>query len=385
MATIKGRTAPSRRRPGIALLVAIAAMLLIVAGCGGDEDGGSAGGGGSSSADVDAAQQIAAAASTRPAQITQTKPIDKPIPTGKDITFISCGVEACAVQGPILSEAAKTLGWSVKQVGTDGSPEKVQNAFEAAIRDGADAVIINAADANQLARPLAAAKKAGVEFVTCCSLAQQGRDVLFNTGKPSQNYKIGEYLAAKVIADSGGKANVVYVNVSAFNILAAVGKTFGEKYAQLCPSCTTDTIDIPLTSLGKDAPERIVSYLRSHPDVNYIVLSESGSLGPGLLPALQAAGLKDKVKIVGQGGNEQVYQDVRNGDILAVTPSSLFGYDYAMLDALARKWAGVPVEETDPEYWLMTKDNIPASTSGPTFPIVEDYKSQWAELWGKPV
>ena len=73
------------------------------------------------------------------------------------------------------------------------------------------------------------------------------------------------------------------------------------------------------------------------------MLSESGSLGPGLPAALQAAGLADKVKIVGQGGNQQVYQDVGAGKIAAVMPSSLYGYDYSMLDALARKLAGAPV------------------------------------------
>ena len=45
-------------------------------------------------------------------------------------------------------------------------------------------------------------------------------------------------------------------------------------------------LDIPLTSLGKDAPDRIVSYLRSHPDVNYIALSVTDALGAGLPAAL---------------------------------------------------------------------------------------------------
>jgi ribose transport system substrate-binding protein len=219
--------------------------------------------------------------------------------------------------------------------------------------------------------------------VTCCSLAQQGKDVLFNTGTPEQNAPIGKMLAGKVVADSAGKANSLYVNVSAFAILAAVGQTFEQEYKRLCADCGFGKIDIPLTSLGKDAPDRIVSYLRSHPKVNYIVLSESGSLGPGLPAALQAAGLADKVKIVGQGGNQQVYQDVGAGKITAVTPSSLYGYDYSMLDALARKWAGVPVEQTSPEFWLMTKDNMPSSIGGPAFPIVQDYKAQWAKVWGK--
>jgi ribose transport system substrate-binding protein len=368
----------------LAALAAIAAVALVATGCGSSDDSssGSASTGGSA-ADVSAAKQLTTNAATRPTAITQAKAIDKPIPTGKKITFISCGVEACAVQGPILAEGAKMLGWTVKQVGTDGSPEKVQNAFQAAIRDGANAVIINAADKDSLAGPIAAAKSKGVEVVTCCSLAQQGKDVLFNTGTPQQNAPIGKILAGKVVADSGGKADTLYANVSAFAILAAVGTTFEQEYKKLCADCNFAKIDIPLTSLGKDAPDRIVSYLRSHPKVNYLVLSEAGSLGPGLPAALQAAGLGNKVKILGQGGNQQVYQDVGSGKIVAVTPSSLYGYDYSMLDALARKWAGVPVQQTSPEFWLMTKDNIPANINGPAFPIVQDYKAQWAKLWGK--
>jgi ribose transport system substrate-binding protein len=363
-------------------LAGLAALLFVATGCGSSDSGSSSSTSGGN-ADLSAAKQLSNTSATRPTQITQSKPIDKPIPSGKKITFISCGVEACAVQGPILTEGAKTLGWSVKQVGTDGSPEKVQNAFQSAIRDGANAVIINAADKDALAGPISAAKSKGVEVVTCCSLAQQGKDVLFNTGTPEQNAPIGKMLAGKVVADSNGKADSLYVNVSAFAILAAVGQTFEQEYKRLCPDCGFGKIDIPLTSLGKDAPDRIVSYLRSHPKVNNIVLSESGSLGPGLPAALQAAGLADKVKIVGQGGNQQVYQDVSTGKIAAVTPSSLYGYDYSMLDALARKWAGVPVEQTPPEFWLMTKENAPSSINGPAFPIVEDYKAQWAKLWGK--
>jgi ABC-type sugar transport system substrate-binding protein len=385
MSITAGRDAPSRLRLRFVLLAALAALLLALTACGSDDegDGGEAAGGGGAAADTSQAEQAVAEASARPTEINQTTPIDKEIPSGKKITFISCGVEACAVQGPILEEGAELLGWNVTQVGTDGSPERVQGAFQAAIRDGTDAVIVNAADKDQLAAQLRAAEAAKVEFVTCCSLAEQGTDVLFNIGSPEQNAPIGEMLAAKVVADSGGEANAVYVNVSAFAILAAVRERFEQRYTELCASCGFDSIDIPLTSLGKDAPDRIVSYLRSHPDVNYVVLAESGSTAPGLTAAMRAAGLTDKVKIVGQGGNEAVYNEVKSGAILAVVPSALYSYDYAMLDALARKFAGVPVEDTPPEFWLMDQESAPETLTGPAFPIVEDYKAQWAELWGK--
>ena len=43
----------------------------------------------------------------------------------------------------------------------------------------------------------------------------------------------------------------------------------------------------------------IVSYLRAHPEVNYVALSYDG-VGVGLPAALKAAGLADKVKIIGE-------------------------------------------------------------------------------------
>jgi ribose transport system substrate-binding protein len=368
-------------------MAALAVIALLAAGCGSSGSSSSSGGSAtanSSDSSVSAAQQLLAKYSTRPTAITQTTPIKKTIPTGKKITFISCGVEACAVQGPILQQGAKTLGWSVSQVGTDGSPEKVQNAIQAAVRNGTNAIILNAADVTTLGKSISDAKAKGVEFVTCCSLAKQGQDVLFNTGTPEQNAPIGDILASKVVAQSGGKADAVYVNVSAFAILAAVGTEFEKKYKELCPDCKSAKIDIPLTSLGKDAPDRIVSYLRSHPSVNYVVLSESGSLGAGLPAALRAAGLNTKVKVIGQGGNQQTYQDVKSGQVAGVTPSSLYGYDYSMLDALARKWSGEPVLKTPPEFWFMGSSDVPpAATRAAAFPLVTDYQTQWAKLWGK--
>jgi ribose transport system substrate-binding protein len=378
-----GRLAPGRRHVTVVLVAALAAILLAACGSSSSTSNSSSTSGASSS-DLAAAQQVLSKYQARPTAITQTTPITKPIPTGKKITFISCGVEACAIQGPILTQGAKTLGWNVTTVGTDGSPEKVQNAIESAVRNGTNAIILNAADPTTLGKAISDAKAKGVQFVTCCSLATQGKDVLFNTGTPQQNAPIGDILAAKVVSDSKGKANTVYANVSAFAILAAVGSEFERKYKQLCPSCSYSKIDIPLTSLGKDAPDRIVSYLRSHPDVNYLVLSESGSVGAGLPAALAAAGLTNKVKVIGQGGNQQTYQDVKAGKIEGVTPASLYGYDYSMLDALARKWSGQPVLQTPPEFWFMASSAVAAeATSGPAFPLVPDYQSQWAKLWGK--
>ena len=364
----------------MAAIASIAGILLVVSACGTKTDPVSASS--TDPAGLKAAQATVAKAGVRPTTITVTKPVGKPIPSGKKITFVSCGVEACAVQGPILAEGAGILGWTVDQVSTDGSPEQVQGAIETAIRNGTDAVILNAADETAYAKQIADAKAAGVQFVTCCSLATAGNGILYNTATDKQNGPIGDDLAAEVVSDSGGKANALYVNISAFQILAQVGTTFKAGMKKYCPSCSVDSLDIPLTSLGKDAPDRIISYLRSHPTINYIALSVSDALGAGLPAALKAAGLADKVTIVGQGGGPQNFADLKTGAVDALVPADLYSYDYLMLDALARHWAGVPLVQAGPPYWLVKKDSVPADTSA-AFPVVADYQAQFKQLWGK--
>jgi ribose transport system substrate-binding protein len=371
-----------RLKPPI-LVALLVALLAVAAGCGSDDDSssGSGSGGAASSADVEQAKAVVAKAEQRPTQITVTEPVGKPIPTGKTITFVSCGVEACAVQGPILAEGAKMLGWTVEQVATDGTPEKVQGAIDAAIRRGSDAVILNAADRDQIARQLKEAEAKNIPVVTSNSIAEVGGGLIYNTATDKQNGAIGDYMAAEVVADSNGKANALYVNISGFQILEPLGERFESSLKQYCSSCKYDSLDVPATAL-KDAPERIVSFLRANPDFNYVALSVSDALGTGLPPAMRAAGLGDKVKIVGQGGNSQIYQDLKNGDFHALVPGDRYSYDYQMLDALARHWAGVPLVFEGPPYWLMTADNAPADTSK-DFPFVVDYQEQWAKIWGK--
>ena len=368
-----------------ALLTTLAAALFVAAGCGSSSNDSSGASSSQASGDVSAglakAEAVVKQASARPSTIGITKPIGKAVPAGKKLAFISCGVEACNVQGKIIAQGAKDLGWTASMIATDGSPEKLQGAFDTALRNGADAVILNAVNRAAVAKQIAEAKKKGVAFVTCCSIEKTGDGILYNTSTADQNDEIGTDLAAQVIADTKGKANTLYVNISAFQILANLGTSFKQSYQAYCAACSIASIDIPLTSLGKDAPDRIVSYLRSHPKVNYVVLSVSDALGTGLPAALQAAGLGGKVKIVGQGGGTQIFQYISGGQVQSIVPFDYYAVDYLMLDALARHFAGAPIEKTAPPRWLMGKTGLPSTSD--LFPVVADYRDQFLKLGGQ--
>src|SRR5687768_15393374 len=244
--------------------VVLGAALVALAGCGDSESsGGSAAGGGGPG--VAEAQTPAEKATTRPTSIGLETGIGKEVPAGKKVVFISCGVEACEIQGDIIKQGAADLGWTAEAIGTDGSPEQLQNAFETALRQGADAVILNAVNRDAVAKQIEKAEQQGVAFVTCCSIEAEGDGILRNVAGKENSARIGENLAAQIVADSDGKADTLFVNISAFQILQALAGQIESSYKEFCADCEYATLDIPATSLGKDAPDRIVSYLRSHP------------------------------------------------------------------------------------------------------------------------
>src|SRR5215213_3604189 len=370
----------NRAYKGAALLV-VGAAVAAVSGCGSDSGGSAAQSGGG--AGVAKALTLSKQATTRPTSIGLTKPISKPVPTGKKVVFISCGVEACEIQGDIIKQGASDLGWTASTIGTDSSPEQLQNAFQTALRQGADAVILNAVTRSVIAKPLEQAKKQGVPFVTLSSVEKTGDGILANIADTRNSGRIGELLAAKIASDTQGDANTLYVNISAFQILRALGDQFQSSYRKYCPDCEYGSIDIPVTSLGRDAPDRIVSYLRSHPQTNHVVLSVSNALGAGLPAALRAAGLSDKVKIVGQSGDSQTFQDLQAGNIQSVVPYDYYTVDYLMLDALARHFAGVPLADGQPPLWAVTAKNMPDAATKGLFPVVPSYRDEFKKLWGK--
>jgi ABC-type sugar transport system substrate-binding protein len=326
------------------------------------------------------AQAVVAAATKRPTAIGLKTPIGKPIPKGKHVFFVSCGVTACAQQAPIIASAAKTLGWTSTAINTDGSPQQLQAAFESAMRGGANAIVIDALSRAVLESEIQKAKAKGIPVTTCCSIDPIGKGVVFNTSTNTQNTAIGKYLAAWVVADSKGSASSLYVNISAFQILGGLGVSYRSWLKKWCPECGSDTIDIPLAGLN-DVPNTIVSYLRSHPSVNYVTLSVMSLQAPGLHAALQAAGLADKVKIIGQGPDSPQIQEIKAGTIQAGVPFDYFVVDYLMVDSLARTFLGLKVPSTPPPYWLVTTANAPNVTA--IFPVVASYKTQFMKLWGK--
>jgi ABC-type sugar transport system substrate-binding protein len=338
----------------------------------------SAGGGNSG---IAAAKAFVAKYSKRPTTIPVTEKVGAPVPKGKTVFFISCGTPECSEESAIVKQGTDALGWTLKTINTDGTPESTKSAFAQALRAKPAGVLYTAIDKSVFAQYIPQLHAAGTVLSACCITDPIGPNSIdYGVEIPTQTGFVGQLQAAWVAADSGGGANSVFVNIPSIPILTFALTNYNKTLPTYCSDCKNSTLDVPITALGKDVPTRVVAYLRAHPKVNYIVMS-TDSLTVGLPAALKAAGLNKKVKIVGQGATATNLQYLRSGDEAVSVGFPFYESMMMMLDAVVRKAAGKPiVPSSTPPQWLLTKDNAPNTNK--IFPIVPDVVSQFKALWG---
>lgn len=367
----------NRGRRHLVGLVAMAAISVLSA-CGAEAGGNDAE---VDTEGLDRARAVVEEFSKQPTAIPNDEPIDKPIPKGKEIVFLSCGTSTCNLEADIIKEATDKLGWTLTSIANDGTPEQVKAGWAQILRQKPDGVIYTATPVAAFKAELDKAAAMGIEVAACCTTdPADGEKLDFVIGTPEQSERPGTIMANYIIDKSDGKGDSVFVNLSAFEIIQAIKKGFDSAMEENCPACSADELDIPITALGKDVPDRIVSYLRSHPETKYVALSVDGALGAGLPAALKAAGLND-ITVIGEGPDETTLQYISSGQQEATVTFPYYEEMFSMVDALARRFAGVPDEKTiEVPDWIVTADNLPSDTE--IFPVVKDVHEQYFALWG---
>lgn len=350
---------------------------------GGAATGTSTGSGSSSSSGLATAKSIVDQYSKVPASITVTKPIGKPVPGGKKVVFIDCGIPTCTAVGDSLKQAAETLGWSYSSIAASTTPSAAQKAFEQAIQDKPDAVAftgIARADINPQLKQLAAMN---IPVVTCCTTDATGAGLTNIVRTAASSAASGRLAAAWIVNDSGGKANTLYVDLPVFPIYKPYRTGFATTYKKLCPSCELSTLPLPATAIGTNGPQQIASYLSAHSSINYVFVVNDG-LSLGLEAAMKGAGV-DNVKFVGSDSTQANFPAVVTGQEAATIPSPVGETGWYEADMIARAFAGTPqVNEGNMELQVWTKDNIPAgATKSGTIVLNPNFMTQFKKLWGK--
>ncbi len=386
--TVVRRRGPRRHRR-VAGAVLTAALGLVIAACSSTSTGTSTAGtttagssviGSSTSSGVQAAEAELKVAEARPASVSLPT-VSTPIPSGKTVSFVHCGVAVCDTIAAAIKNAAAVLGWKVDVIPTNGTPASVKAAWDTVVRlhpavafgSGFNRALF-ASEASQLA-------SMKVPVMDWSTLDSPGQGITFVKGGPSEVPVVGEQMAAWVVASTQGKADTLYINLPTFVILQPVMEGFDSYYKQWCPGCKLSTMSVPLTSIGTTAPSLIVSYLRAHPDINRIAVGYNG-VDVGLPAALAAAGLSGKVKFIGEAPTATNLAYVQAGTEAATVAQGYYEIWAMYLDAAARALTGqslAPDNAWKVPWFLVTQSNYSQGTG--YAPIVTNLDGQLKQIW----
>ena len=191
-----------------------------------------------------------------------------------------------------------------------------------------------------------------------------------------------------IIANSGGKANVLIVSLNGLLPVPGMVAAAQAQFKQYCPGCKVTTTAINISQLGTaGAFSQVSSALVQDPGINYVDPLFDASI-PGTLASIEAAGKSSSIKMVSFNGSSFALQDVASGTNPLVAdvaePDSWVGY--ANMDQAFRVMTGMaPVVETTP-IRIFDSANIAEAGGGPSYSggYGNTYISGFFKLWGLP-
>jgi len=346
--------------------------------------GGEASGGGESSAGGVSAVAQAAVDKYKesPTKIGPSKPVGKPIPSGKKIAYVNCGAEACNNVGESMEKAAKVLNWELVQINTEPTPQAIQAAFTQALREEPDGIAELGFDKVSFERQLAEMNAKNIPVLAATGTDESGSGIdLQIIGSPTQEEST-RVLADKVIVDAGGEGDIGIVELTAYPSIKIYSASFRQEVEKACPACTTTTLQVQPTSIGKDAPTLITNWLRANPDIHHVFLSLD-QLGSGLSAALKGAGV-EAPKIYSKAPGAEGLAALESGETTAAVPGPTPEVGWQFMDAFARSFTGQSFAEdekwTSLVLWSSEYENLPTDK---TLPVIAGYEKQYETLWGK--
>jgi ABC-type sugar transport system substrate-binding protein len=317
-------------------------------------------------------------------ELTVNTPLSKTPPKGKKVFMLSNGIEITQLTAAGIKAASGALGWSFSTISVDASnPTTTNSAMLSAVAQGADVVILTATDLSIYSQALAVAKQHGTVVIDMASGNKPTPGVTALVNNASHTPIWGKIAALGILADAqkaDKDANVAIVTAPVFDTILGPGNTAVENTVKAnCTACTVGTIPISAGDLfaGKTPPD-VVSYLQSHPTVNYLMLG-FGGFDDGLRPALQAAGF-GKVKIFGIAPVETQLKSVSAGEEGGWVSDPLAISGWMAVDAAARSFTGddpTAYDKVGIPTFLFTK-----KTAGLGAEVPVDYQSQFEKMWG---
>jgi ribose transport system substrate-binding protein len=318
-----------------------------------------------------------------PTGINITTPLKSKPPTGKTIIFLRCSQPVCAGFEQGLTPAAKALGWNLKSVPFQPTPEAENQALLLAVQQHPSGIFMTGLDAATIQGGLAAALKAHIPVVDGYTLNPAKPPIIANVANgPSGNSFSPTAIANDIAADNNCSGDTALFSIPTYPILVYGTATIKAQLTKLCPKMKITTIQAQATDVGTKLPGEVTSELQSNPNIKYAAFA-FGDMTLGVSAALKAAGIS--AKLFGYGAAEPT--NVQN--IAAGTEDGEGGYGipyggYRAMDALARYFEGMStaIDTSAPNPGtLYTPANAKTVTGWSNMAVAPNMPQLFYKLW----
>lgn len=366
-----------RLRHGLCCAVVTASLLALAACSGGSLDEGNSGGGDSGTV-TDAMGPVTEVAAP-------SEPFTPP--SDKHILILSCGSAGagCVNEAEEQKRVAESLGWTVDVIDGKYDPTVWNQTVKQAVATGIDGIIAVSADPNLYAEAMELVAARDVPFV----LTQQtpgDQDVEGIDAYIAPDPEVGGADVAEwIIADSGGKANVLLLDAPGFPNVQQRTAKIAETLDADCADCEVYKADMSAQTLGTSLAPLVISQLQQHPEIDYIWGTDDCCVS-FMQQGLQQTGRAASVKLMSMTGYPQQMSQLETGEmdfeLASPTPFSA----WLAVDSVARSMAGKPVEKfrvLPQRVWTQGNiDDAPAEVFKTGWDVEFDYRSMFHEIWG---
>jgi ABC-type sugar transport system substrate-binding protein len=384
----------SRARTGLAGLTVVATFALSACGAGEDSTSGS---GDSSSGGGDEV----ATSEANVAEYTDAVSSYPEIPeisgdvsglAGKNIWYVPIGaaVPILTAFGTGMEEALHAAGITFQTCDGKFVPTAVAACLDQAVTQGADAVVTGYVDYALIPTAYDNLVANDIPVLVAGAAPSAGKTsspelAFYDTTESIQLTQ--QLVMDAVIADSAGKANILYATITDSPQLRDAA-AYGEQYlTDHCSGCTITTIEYNTASLNR-LPSQISSGLIANPDVTYVV-DQADAAVEASIAGIQSAGFTDKVKLAATNGDLGGLQRIQSGHLQFVDVGSnpiYAGWGFA--DGILRMLTGETPEIHPGLIRVFTEDNVADLTLTPeAYNSIDwygeaNYQDNFLSAWG---
>lgn len=309
----------------------------------------------------------------------------------KSVIFIASDMKNGGVLGVLdgMKEAASAAGWKLDVLDGAGSVNNQLASLNQAIAKKPDAIVIGGWNPNVARNPLKKASEQNITLIAWHATPEPGPidkyNVFYNVTSDSD--EISRLSALLAVAKSEGKAKVVILTDSLYEIALRKANVMKETIEQ-CKECQVlEFIDTPLADTSSRMPGLTFSTLQKYQDNFQYTLAINDLYFDFMAPSLRTAGIKGDsapYNISAGDGSVTAYQRIRAGEHqIATVPEPLNLHGWQLVDELNRAFSGEKPSGYVTPVHLVTKENIAYDGGDKNmYDPQNGYQDAYKKIWG---